>query len=292
MLTAPETLAVNIPDVGQPGSTHNITCYKWGEASPTAICVHGLTRNARDFDFLAQALTQDYKIFCPDMPGRGKSEWLKNPAGYTYPAYVADIGFMVHSLNITQTDWIGTSMGGIIGMMAANSFPGLIRKLILNDIGCIVSAAGIRRIMSYPPAKNPCPSRAEAEATLRERCATFGIRNEAHWQHIFTYGLQEKNGCFRPAYDPAIMGAYSADRAAQENVVDLNLWGLWEAVKKIPVLLIRGAESDLLTRETALQMKAQHPNLTLHEIEGAGHAPALMEESQIKLITDWLKTTG
>jgi len=278
----------SLPPTG--GGVHRVVCYQWGNdnAPRTVLCVHGLTRNGRDFDFLSRALVENYRVICPDMPGRGESDWLANPLGYNYPAYVADMGFIIKSLGLTQVDWVGTSMGGIIGMMMANAVPGLIRALVLNDIGCVLSAAGIKRIMSYPASKNPCPSRAEAEATMRERCATFGIREEAHWQHMFTYGLQEKNGCWRAAYDPAIMAAYSTDRDKEAAVADLDLWGLWEAVTKIPVLLIRGAESDLLSRETALAMQSRHPNLTLREIPGCGHAPALMEDSQIMMVKDWL----
>ncbi|MDE3059694.1 MAG: alpha/beta hydrolase [Pseudomonadota bacterium] len=280
----PELLIFDLPEAGR------LVCYQWGKADAacTALCVHGLTRNGRDFDFLASALAAGCRVLCPDMPGRGRSDWLKDPAGYNYPAYVATVDFLLRAMNITSLDWIGTSMGGIIGMMMAGVRPGLIQKLVINDIGCLVSAAGIRRIMSNPPAP-PCPSLAEAETTLRERCAPFGIHEEAHWQHLFRYGLQERNGCVYPAFDPAILGGYAKDRTKEAEVKDLDLWSLWEPVTKIPVLLIRGSESDILTRATALEMQARHPRLTLREFEHAGHAPALMDASQITMIRDWLK---
>jgi pimeloyl-ACP methyl ester carboxylesterase len=288
MLTEPKQLIFNIPNVTTP-TTHHVVCYQWGNdnAERTLVCVHGLTRNGRDFDFLAKAMADGYRVICPDIPGRGLSEW-RNAEDYLYPNYVTDMGFILASLHLTQVDWVGTSMGGIIGMMLANSVPGLFRSLTLNDVGCTVSAAGMKRILAYPPSRNPCPTRAEAEAILRERCDTFGIRDEAHWQHMFKYGLQEKNGCFRANYDPAIMAAYAKDRDKDAVITDISLWPLWEVLTKIPVLLIRGETSDILTRETAQLMQSSHPRLTLKEIPACGHAPALMEDGQIAIVKAWL----
>jgi len=284
----PQLLSFDLPDVVQPGATHRLACWQWGNpyAARTLVCVHGLTRNGRDFDILAQALAGDYRVLCPDMAGRGESQWLKNPAGYSYPAYVADIVALLKSLNMTQVDWVGTSMGGIIGMMMASAWPGLIRTLVLNDIGCLVSAVGLKRIMSYAGSKTRYATRAEAEVALRERCMTFGIKTEDQWQQFFAHSfMNNPDGTISVACDPMI----AANLPKQEDVKDVNLWALWGAVAPVPVLLIRGAESDILTRETALQMKAKHFDLTLEEIPGAGHAPALMDASQVTMIAQWLK---
>jgi len=312
----PQLLSFDVPDFGQPESTHRIVCWQWGNADAprTLICLHGLTRNGRDFDALAQALANDYRVLCPDMAGRGKSAWLKNPAGYSYPAYVGDMMFLLRSIipppvggrlggghslapkpimpppqpspyGGGSIDWIGTSMGGIVGMMLANAWPGLIRKLVLNDIGALVSAAGLRRIMSYAGAKASYANRAEAEAALRERCATFGIQTEAQWRQFFAHSFMDNSdGTVSVACDPMI----AANLPKLEEVKDVDLWKLWGAVKKIPTLLIRGAESDILTHETALQMKKNHPDMTLQEIPNTGHAPALMDASQVALIRSWL----
>lgn len=265
---------------------HRIAYYSWGNsaAEQTIICVHGLTRNGRDFDFFASALSDKYRIICPDMPGRGESDYLANPAAYNSATYLVDILSLLTALKITKTHWIGTSMGGIIGMIMANTIPGLIRSLTLNDVGMLIPAAALKRIMSYAGVNTNFATRAEAEAALRANCSPFGIKSEINWQHIFTYGIVEDNGKFRLNYDPKIMIAF----ANPEKVEDANMWGLLEGVSKIPTLLIRGADSDLLTRDTALQMKEKIPGLTLYEVAGAGHAPALMEDDQISFIKNWL----
>jgi len=283
---SPQLLIFNAPNAGQPESTHRLACWQWGDAnaSRTLLCVHGVTRNGRDFDFLARALCNDYRILCPDMPGRGQSEWLKDIKAYNNATYAADILYVLDQLKITRTDWVGTSMGGIIAMLVANMRPGLIGRLVLNDIGCIVSAAGLKRILAYAGTPEIFSTRAEAEAALRERFTTFGIKSEAHWQQLFAHSFQETAGGIRFACDPAVIASISPDDLAE----DIDLWPLWQAVTAIPVLLVRGEESDILSRQTALNMQSRHPRLTLREISHTGHAPALMEDAQITMISDWL----
>lgn len=287
----PQRLDFTIPDAGpeveKAGGFHRIACMHWGDpaAPETVLCVHGLTRNGRDFDFLARALSREYRVLCPDMSGRGASQWLANPQGYNNAAYIADIQFMLVSLGITRVHWLGTSMGGIMGLMAANMRPGLITSLALNDIGCLIPAAGLHRIVDLADMQTRFSTYAEAEAAFRKRTATFGIRDETIWQQLLQFGIEKDDGGFRFTYDPALFksGAFSKD-----NIADVSLWPLWEAVTKMPVLLVRGAESDLLTHATAVEMREKHPALTLHEIPGAGHAPTLMEDEQIALIREWM----
>lgn len=288
MLSEPQRLTFTLPNFGQPESPHRVVCHQWGNenAPRTVFCVHGLTRNGRDFDLLAQALAADTRVICPDMPGRGESEWLTDTKGYSYPAYAADILAIADQLHLTHIDWVGTSMGGIIGMMVAAMRPGLIRALVLNDIGAIVSAAGLRRIMDYAGTKPVFATREEAEAALRIRCAPYGITDETQWQQLFSHSFQQDAKGWRFAYDPAISAGVTKDSIAN----DIDLWAFWEAVSKIPLLVVRGAESDILTRETALQMQARHPNLRLHEVPATGHAPALMAADQIALVRDWLQS--
>lgn len=275
MLTQPRTLFF---DIGP-----RLAVYEWGapNATSTVLCVHGLTRNGRDFDVLAQALSAHHRVLCVDMAGRGKSEWLTDTTQYNYPNYTGIMGRLVGALGLSACHWVGTSMGGIIGMMMANAFPGLLQSLTLNDIGCLVPAAGLARIASYVGTATHFATRELAETELRRRCAPYGITQETHWQNLFSHSIEEMpDGQFRLAYDPAI----AANLPPPEQVQDVNLWGLWEAVKPIPTLLIRGMQSDLLTHDTALQMQTVHPRFSLLEIEGVGHAPALMDAAQVAAI--------
>ncbi|MDE3015976.1 MAG: alpha/beta hydrolase [Pseudomonadota bacterium] len=287
MLSVPTLLSFNVPNAAQPRLTHRLACWQWGnpDAAQTILCVHGLTRNGRDFDTLAEALSKDYRVLCPDMPGRGKSEWLVDPTGYNNAAYVAGILFMLGQLGITQIHWIGTSMGGILGLLAANTAPGLIRALVLNDVGCLIPAAALTRILSYAKVSNSFSTRAEAEAALRFRCAPFGVPDEAHWQLLFEHGIEPDGGGFRLTCDPAM---FAMGPPADQPMQDVNLWGLWPAVTAVPMLLIRGTESDILPRGVALQMQASHPRFTFREIAGTGHAPALMTPEQVEMVREWL----
>ncbi len=283
----PATLEFNVP--GNDAlmlPAHRMVCYEWGdrEAAETVLCLHGLTRNGRDFDFLAHTLSARYRVLCPDMPGRGNSEWLAIPAAYNYATYVADVAYLLAALKLSRIHWIGTSMGGIIGMTIANTLPGVIRSMVLNDIGPLVAAAGLKRILGYAGARMIFSSRAEAEKKLRELCAPFGIRDEAHWQHLFAHSIVEENGRFRFAYDPAI----STPLVTADAVVDIDLWHLWQGMLPIPLLLVRGETSDILTRATALEMQEHHPDLTYYEVKNAGHAPALMDDSQVGFVREWL----
>lgn len=266
---------------------HRLAYYAWGnpQAPETVVCVHGLTRNSRDFDFLAATLSTRYRVICPDIAGRGKSDPLADPAQYHYLTYLSDMQHLLASLGLKRVHWVGTSMGGIIGMMMAGALPGLIQSMTLNDIGCLIPAAGLKRIFSYAGVNTSFPDRASAESALRTNMATFGITDEAHWRHIFEHSLLAgPDGMIRMAYDPLITSGFPKPDA----VADVNLWAAWDAVKPLPTLLLRGEHSDILTRETALQMREMHPSLTLHEIPATGHAPMLMQGEQIKLLADWL----
>lgn len=282
----PELLYFECP---HEGGNHTIACLRWGDprATRTVLCVHGLTRNGRDFDFLAEALRQDYQVLCPDMAGRGKSAWLPVSQLYTNPQYLADIFYILKELHIAKVTWIGTSMGGILGMMAANTAPGLIDALVLNDIGCVIPASGLARIRDIADMPTLFDDYASADRAFRKRCQHFGIKDEAHWQHLLKYGVEQVDCQWRFTYDPAIFAAgFSKDTPLE----DVNLWPLWEAITKMPVLLIRGADSDILLSSTAQEMEKRHPRLERLEVPQCGHAPTLLEETQIKSIQGWMKT--
>jgi len=286
MLIQPEIDFCNIP-ASEFIPAHRVCTYSWGDANAleTVFCVHGLSRNGRDFDFLAEQLSKYYRVISLDMSGRGKSDYLGNTAAYNYATYLAVTGYVLASYKLAKVHWLGTSMGGIVGMMMANSFPSVLASLTLNDIGTLIPAAGLKRILAYVGVNNVFDDRAAAENALRINCKSFGINDEVHWRHVFTHGVIERDGKFHLAYDAQIAASFP-----KENSEDTNMWAMWEAVTKIPTLLIRGELSDILTYETAAQMKEKHPTLTYNQITGVGHAPALMNVEQINLIQNWLKS--
>lgn len=270
---------------------HKLALYEWGggcgEDREIVFCIHGLTRNGRDFDTLASALSEKYRVISIDMAGRGKSDYYSDPSLYNYTEYVSDIIQVLKKLQITKLHLVGTSMGGIIGMMLANFSPESVKTLILNDIGCFIPAAGLKRIMEYAGSRVYFSSIPEAEEELRRRCVAFGIKNEEDWQRLFKHGIkQDLEGRIQFAYDPAVT---SGIKNTSEEIQDVDLWKLWGAVKNLPVLLIRGTQSDILTHETAVAMQNSHPDLTLLEIADAGHAPALLDEYQVGAINNWLE---
>lgn len=288
MLTQPRTSFIDVPIIGVDGM-HKIAVYEWGDkttAKGTVLCVHGLTRNGRDFDFLASALAPDYYVVSIDVAGRGKSSRLTDPANYNYGTYVTDTAYLITKLGLSNINYVGTSMGGIIGIMLANNFPGILKSLTLNDIGCMVPAAGLKRITQYV-GTTEFESRAKAEAELRVRCRQYGINDEAGWQDLFAHSIEEiPGGRAQLAYDQAIVNNLVNPLVP---IADVNLWPLWEKVKPIPTLVIRGKISDILIEETAIKMKQTHPDLRLLEIDNVGHAPALMDNEQIEAIKSLLE---
>ena len=266
---------------------HKIAYSEWGdpEGSRTLVCVHGLTRNRHDFDPLCQVLSAERRIACPDVVGRGGSDWLKDPAGYGYPQYLSDMNALIARLGGEGVDWLGTSMGGLIGMMLAAQPGTPVRRLIVNDIGPFIPKAALERIAGYVGTQTRFPDLAAAEAYLREVHAPFGRLSDAQWQHLTRHGVSRDEGGeggFRLRYDPGIAKAF-ADAPPE----DVDLWGLWERIT-CPVLVLRGAESDLLTAEVAQEMTCRGPRATLVEFPDCGHAPALMDEAQISVVRDWL----
>lgn len=285
-MTVPEARFLTVPGLDRQGPGHRLAYYEWGASDNPRVlfCVHGLTRNALDFAVLAARLCGERRVIAVDMPGRGKSDWLENAGDYGYLTYLTDIVALLDHLAIPGVDWLGTSMGGIIGMMMAASSPQRLRRLVLNDVGARIPAQGLRRILSYAGKNMHFASRKEAEAALRANCATFGIRQEANWRRLFAGSLVEAaDGTVRLAYDPAIGGSLTRE----PEVSDIDLGSVWEAVQ-CPTLILRGAGSDILTRETAEGMRSQRPDVTLVEFPGVGHAPGLMEPDQIIPIEQWL----
>lgn len=268
---------------------HQLNYYEWGTGDKVVFCVHGLTRNARDFDYLACDLANHgFRVICPDVVGRGKSGWLSNPAFYGYPLYVADMIFLMTQLGLKDVLWVGTSMGGLIGMMLEAGTPHMIKRMVLNDIGPFMNKEALQRIGSYVGNNMSFPNRAEAEKYLKEVVLKpFGIKKQEHWDHMLANSFNVKeDGSHTLSYDPNIGMAFWNKRGKLRKMFDINLWPMWENIN-CPMLVLRGEESDLLSRDTAKRM-AEKPETKLIELPGVGHAPSLLEEEQISLVRDWL----
>jgi pimeloyl-ACP methyl ester carboxylesterase len=250
-------------------------------AADAVVCVHGLTRNGRDFDPLAERLADRYHVICPDLPGRGHSEWLPEGALYQPPSYVAALSHLLAWIN-KPVAWIGTSLGGICGMMIAAGTNTPITRLVLNDIGSFIPAAALARIRDYVGnGPTTFPDIKALEAHLRRIHAPFGALSDAQWAHLARHSARAVlGGEFALHYDPAIIEPI---RSATPQDADLSM--VWSAIK-VPVLAIRGAESDLLLPST-LETMARSGARTL-VVEGAGHAPALMDAPTIAAIAAFL----
>ena len=258
---------------------------EWGDARnrDVVVCVHGLTRNGRDFDDLARALCSTFRVVCPDVAGRGESERLADPKYYGLPYYVADMVTLIARLDVETVGWVGTSMGGLIGMALAAQAGSPVRRLVLNDAGPVVSLASLQRIGSYVGSVQSFATIEEAERYVRTICAPFGPHSDAQWRQLTESWMKKADGGWQPNYDPRIAEPYLASMPEK----DLELWPLYDAVR-CPTLVLRGAQSDLLSRQTTGEMAARGPKARVFEVKGVGHAPSLMHEDQIAVVREFL----
>jgi pimeloyl-ACP methyl ester carboxylesterase len=266
-----------------PHGFHWLRYVEWGDpANPRVlVCVHGLTRNGRDFDHVARSLADAYRVVCPDMPGRGRSDWLRDPVDYNYPVYCGDLTVLMARLGAETVDWLGTSMGGILGMMLA-SMPGSpVRKLVLNDVGCLIPRAAIERIGKYLGKDSSYGSIEALEAELRA-FSPFGELTAENWRHLAVNSAkQDEQGRWRFRYDPGIARNFHAAPPA-----DVDLRAFWGALHG-PVLVIRGEHSDLLLRETLDEM-CRRPRTEAHVVPRTGHSPMLMDDAQAGVVRRFL----
>ena len=270
-----------------PAGLHDMAYVEWGNPAnrKVLLCVHGLTRCGRDFDFLAQALADEYRVVCPDVVGRGRSAWLRDKAHYGIPQYCADMVTLLARVDAGTVHWVGTSMGGLIGMALAAQQDTPVTRLVLNDVGPVITAASIARIGEYVGKAPRFASIEQAEAFLRFVSAPFGTLTDDQWRHLTVHALrQSSDGVFEMAYDPGIAEPF---RQAMGEGKDIELWPLYDAIR-CPTLLVRGAESDLLTAETARQMAERGPRARVTEIPKVGHAPMLMHADQIRSVREFL----
>jgi pimeloyl-ACP methyl ester carboxylesterase len=262
---------------------------EWGDpGNPRVLlCVHGLTRTGRDFDHLARALAGGLRVVCPDVAGRGRSDWLRNPLHYQISQYAADMVTLIARLNAKELYWLGTSMGGLIGIGLAGLPDAPIAKLILNDVGPHLEIDGLMRIGAYVGTDMHFDSIAAAEQHLRTICAGFGMRSDDDWREFTASVLRPDGAGFVLHYDPAIGTALRALTPELALAGEQMLWQLYDAIA-CPTLLLRGENSDLLSRETAVQMRERGPRPRTVTVAGVGHAPMFFDPGQIALVRDFL----
>jgi pimeloyl-ACP methyl ester carboxylesterase len=268
-----------------PHGFHEVVYWEWGDPAcdQVVVCVHGLTRNGRDFDELAAALAPRFRVLCPDMPGRGESEWLGDPHDYVFPVYLALLAALIARSNAERVGWMGTSMGGLLGMVLAAQAKTPISRLVINDVGPVFDPAALKRIAAYLGMDPRFNTFEELEAHIRAVSASFGPLTDAQWRRLAeTTSRRLPDGGYALRYDPGIAIPF-----AESNNVDTNLWPLWDAIT-CPTLVLRGMQSDLLSPETAAAMQSRGPRARLVEFPGIGHAPALKERDQIMAVTEFL----
>lgn len=284
-----------VPTLSQDGlkkPPHHIAYTDWGKPDNphVVICVHGLTRNCRDFDFLASALSTDCRIICPDVVGRGQSDWLENEQDYDYyPLYLSDAMHLIANIQSQYrvpitVDWVGISLGGLIGIMMAIQPEIKINKLVISDIGPLIPVAALKRLSQYVGKAVRFQDLDEFETYIRTVSAPFGPLTDEQWRHLTIHSARQfEDGTYGFYYDPKISASFKAHALLE----DVDLWEYWDKLQT-PTLVIRGAESDLLLAETAAEMQHRGPETKVVELPGLGHAPVLLDAKQIGIVKDFL----
>ena len=273
-----------------PAGLHQMSYKEWGDPanSKVLICVHGITRVADDFDVLAPAMADEYRVICPDIVGRGQSGSLRNPLHYQIPQYVSDIVTLLARLNAETLDWFGTSMGGLIGMCLASLPDTPIRKLVLNDVGPSLNVEAIARIGEYIGQDVRFASFDEAAAYIRAISLSFGPHSEQQWHKLASDVLkQNAQGQWIRHYDLGLAIPVKNTTPELAAAAQAMLWQAYDAIR-CPTLLVRGGESDLLTAEAAQQMTQRGPRPELVELPGVGHAPTFVQDDQIAVAREFL----
>src|SRR5215831_13137657 len=294
-----------------PRGFHRVAYVEWGphDARHIVVCVHGLTRNSRDFDELARYLAvRGCRVVCMDVVGRGDSDWLDNKADYGFTQYVSDAAMLLARITGTKAslfsrlqgaggehviDWVGTSMGGLIGMMVAAEPGSPIRGLVLNDVGPLIPWPALARLKLAAGGDGVrFASLDDVERYLRDACVSFGPLTDRQWRRLALHGSRRIRDFYVLAYDPAIVSTMRSGGGAgvafgADFFFGIDLWKIWDEVKS-PTLVLRGKESDLLLESTVQRMKERGPKMKAVEFPGIGHAPWLMTEDQIRPVADFL----
>jgi len=272
-----------------PSGFHQLAYTDWGPLGDErpVVCVHGLTRQGRDFDYLAERLVAaGRRVICPDLPGRGRSGWIGDPDHYALPQYCADMNALIARLDVSEVDWVGTSLGGLIGMIMAGFSGSIVRKLVINDIGPFVSSTGLQRIGQYI-GKMPAlfATIEDAETYFRTVLAPYGDLLDEHWRHLTTHSVRwdDRRQGYALLCDPKIAKGFRLPWFQP-----LNLWAYWEAIK-VPVLVLRGARSDLLSFDLAAEMRRRNRLANVFQFDDCGHVPPLMVREQIDVVTQFLQ---
>lgn len=299
---------LNYVTCASPAGMHRMAYWEWGDPDndQVVLCVHGLTRSGRDFDPLAQRLARHFRVVCPDVVGRGKSDWLIDPTYYAVPQYVADMITLIARLNPGRLNWVGTSMGGLIamGLMSGLSMSAAMRqdrgghglpadwnlplgRVVLNDIGPALNIDGLGRIAEYVGVAQSFDSFDQAVEYIKMVSADFGPHDEAGWQELTRNVFTEQDGRWGKHYDLRIAQPMALESPATIKASEALLWPAFQAFPE-PVLIVRGELSDLLTEDTARQMLRQNPRARLLTIPGVGHAPTLRSDDQITPVEQFL----
>ncbi|MEY3419208.1 MAG: hypothetical protein RJA46_979 [Pseudomonadota bacterium] len=271
-----------------PDGPHRMAYHAWGNPtnSKVLICVHGLTRRGSDFKTLAEAMSHDYYVVCPDVVGRGDSDRLKNPMLYAVPQYVADMASLIKQLGIAQVDWFGTSMGGLIGMVYASMPKNPIRRMLINDVGPRIEPEAIKRLGSYVGQPFVFKERPDALQRLNEICASFGSHTPEEWEVYNGPMLVQKDGLWVMHYDPDISVPFASVNPIMAKAGEMAMWHAFKQIH-IPMLIVRGGESDLLSAKTVAEMCRVNPHIRSIEIPGVGHAPAFVKSEQVALAKEF-----
>jgi len=273
-----------------PSGLHAMAYTEWGDPANDRVllCVHGLTRMGRDFDRLARALASEWRVVCPDVVGRGFSDRLRDPNHYGIAQYVADMVTLIARLDVDQVDWVGTSMGGLIGIALAGQAGAPIRRLVINDVGPRLDAAAIQRIGTYLGQPISFASVEEAVDYLSTVAAPFGLKSRADWRELVEPTIRQEGGRWLLRYDPLIAVPFKSVTPQSAAAAEAVMWGLYDRVTA-QTLVLRGESSDLLSRATLAEMAARGPRPQTREIAGVGHAPTLMHSGEIGIVRDFLR---
>jgi pimeloyl-ACP methyl ester carboxylesterase len=269
---------------------HRMAYWEWGDAANprVLVCVHGLTRQGRDFDTLARALCGHYRVVCPDVVGRGVSDRLADPMAYGVPQYVADMVTLLARLNAKTVDWVGTSMGGLIGLGVAALDGSPVRRLVLNDVGPTIEPQSLQRIGTYLGVPMRWRTLDEAADAMQQISHGFGPHTREQWLALCRPQLAtDAEGFLVPRYDPRIAEPFKAVTPELARAGEALLWQAWDRLR-LPTLLLRGTQSDLLSHATAQAMCERGPRARLVEFDGVGHAPTLVAADQVATVREFL----